>query len=233
MILNMNNWRVQRPVSNFLAFSGENNTENLYIIPSLMEDYVYTIDVRNEGQTAFIPLTKAERGGKDVLHVLLTSGQIGPAGEAQMQIVGRREDGTVVKKSNVFAVVVGESINAEKAFENLPESAFEKYVTEIGDKADKARESATAAAKSEENAKASEANAKNSADASADSERAASQAVDDAKKYAELTEQNANKAGWIRTYYDSDDYLMMEKSESLSALDLRYDDDDNLEVVMN
>lgn len=343
MVLQSINWKIESDKSALMGFSGENNTEDLYVIPQVMEDYTYTMECRAFDMSAFIPLEKVEYSGRAALHALLTAEQIGPAGKVEMQLVGRRTDSNGIlfkKKSNVFNVYVGDSINATQQFKDMPASAFEQYVTKAGESADKAKASEEASKTSEDNAKlsekasaASESNAKASeraaaqseqkageheeaarqyasnaeasadaaslseqnatkseaaaqsseeeasksasaaagsaesaalsassaeghddsakqyadqakasaeaskasADAADDSEAAALQSEKKAEDYAERAKQSANTSGWIRTYYDPDDNLMMEKSDgiSASATDLRYDEDDNLEVVFN
>lgn len=56
---------------------------------------------------------------------------------------------------------------------------------------------------------------------------------DRSKTYSEMAGQAINEAGWIRTYYDDDDNLILEKSEGTGAesIDMQYDKNDNLEVI--
>lgn len=150
------NWRIHPNKNAFLGFSGENNTEDFYIVPSEMEDYTYTVDCQNSGNKAFFGLEKTTYGDKQALHVLLTAGQIGASGKVQMQLVGRNSVGVAIKKSNIFILPVGESIDSASGYADLPASAFEEYVAKAGESADSASASAEAAKISEDNAKVSE-----------------------------------------------------------------------------
>lgn len=87
MVINCINWNIHIDGRTLLGFSGENNTEDLFVLPSPMEDYTYIIDYKNGNQSAFIPLEKTEYHGNPALHILLTSGQIGASGRAEMQLV--------------------------------------------------------------------------------------------------------------------------------------------------
>lgn len=233
--IKMDKWYVADSSTPHIGFSGENRTEDVYITPSEMQEYTYTAEILNGGQIIVVPLSKVVYGGVDALHALLTSGQIGAAGTAKMQIVARRSGGSdmvVVKKSNVFAVSIGESINAGDAYADMPASAFEQYVTAAGESADKAKEYAEVAQNesktSGENAtRAGEhANAaKEAAGKAAASESNARQAAEDAQRYA-TSDYALQAKSWAvggtgkRTGEDTDNakyYAGMAKDHASSA----------------
>lgn len=226
-VIVMHLWKINIDKSTRLAFSGENNTEDLYIVLSALEDYTYTLDVQNGSDIGVIPLEKATWNNRDALHVLLTSGQIGAAGTVKLQVVGRNSEGELVKKSNIFSAIVGKSINAASRFADMPESAFEDYLTKTGENADSAKESAEAAAQSESNAKASEEasaaseqNAKASEEASARSETNAKESEEaalESAKSAALSEGNAE--GYAKSARESADNAGTSESSATKLYD--------------
>lgn len=129
-VITMTNWEAYGGDEQ-IGFSGENYTEDLYIVPNTMEDYTYTLEIKKGSAKGIISLEKTTYDGSDALHVLLTSAQLGTAGLMSMQVVGSRTDGdtTYIKKSNVFQMRVGTSINADSEITDADLSVLYNYVT--------------------------------------------------------------------------------------------------------
>lgn len=213
--IKMDKWYVADSATPHIGFSGENRTEDVYITPSEMQEYTYTAEILNGGQIIVVPLSKVVYGGVDALHALLTSGQIGAAGTAKMQIVARRSGGSdmvVVKKSNVFAVSIGESINAGDAYADMPASAFEQYVTAAGESADKAKEYAEASGRYAGEAKAS-------AESAVESKKAVEKAIV-TNGYAKL---------WLN---DAGHLILYRTSKAAECMSFAIKDNKNLEVKL-
>lgn len=213
-----------------IGFSGESNTEDLYIIPDKLEDYTYVLDCQNGPDKGVIPLEKTKTPqGTDTLHARLASDQIGPAGTILMQLVGRNSEGETVKKSNVFHGIVRNSINS--GISGTPQNVFDKYAAQTGENADKAKTYADNAEHDMKRAQQLLSDTTDAKEKARASEINASEAAKNSEKWAGLSEQAANQSGWMQTYYDEDDNLMLERSDTMTDVDLRYDESDNLEVL--
>lgn len=157
--LYMTNWTVVTDANNppYISYSGENNTEELDIIPFPKLDSAehYSMDFYWEEETtaarteSTIEFSVANESVADVtlptLHVLLTAKQTGDAGVIHCQIVaynGNGENVTIVKKSSDFLLKIGESVSSEEFSTAV---TAQNYLDQTKEKAESAAQSAEAA----------------------------------------------------------------------------------------
>lgn len=109
------NWYIDRTVRQKIGYSGENAVVEFKLEATPEEGFTYYLDVQSKKIKNIILLD-------DELSVTLTTEMLGEAGIKKMQIVAYNE--TQVKKSNIFEVEVGESINATEEVEGHFASAL-------------------------------------------------------------------------------------------------------------
>lgn len=109
------NWYIDRSVRQKIGYSGENAVVEFKLEATPEEGFTYYLDVQSKKIKNIILLD-------DELSVTLTTEMLGEAGIKKMQIVAYNE--TQVKKSNIFEVEVGESINATEEVEGHFASAL-------------------------------------------------------------------------------------------------------------
>ncbi len=126
MTLQMRNWRVDLSHILFLGFKGDSHAETFTLLTDFEEDFDLRLDVELEGQKNIIQLFKtADR----TYSVTLTRDMTGANGIYKAQIRGTL--GETVKHSNIFALCIGDSINAEKSFPPSLPSEFEQAENRI------------------------------------------------------------------------------------------------------
>lgn len=121
------NWYIDRSTRQKIGYSGENAVVEFKLDATPEDGFTYYLDVQSKKVKNAILLD-------DELTVTLTSEMLGEAGIKKMQI--RAYSDEQVKKSNIFEVEVGESINAVEEVENHALSAFNQLATLIGTKQD-------------------------------------------------------------------------------------------------
>ena len=109
------NWFIDRNKRQAIGYSGENAVVEFKLEATPEEGFTYYLDVQSKKIKNIILLD-------DELSVTLTTEMLGEAGIKKMQIVAYNE--TQVKKSNIFEVEVGESINATEEVEGHFASAL-------------------------------------------------------------------------------------------------------------
>lgn len=128
MTLQMRNWRVDLSHILFLGFKGDSHAETFTLLTDFEEDFDLKLDVELEGQKNIIQLFKtADR----TYSVTLTRDMTGANGIYKAQIRGTL--GETVKHSNIFALCIGDSINAEKSFPPSLPSEFEQTESRINE----------------------------------------------------------------------------------------------------
>lgn len=96
-------WSIDTSIRNKIGYSGENAVVEFKLEATPEEGFTYYLDVQSKKIKNTILLDEE-------LSVTLTAEMLGEAGIKKMQIVAYSDDQT--KKSNIFEVEVGESINA-------------------------------------------------------------------------------------------------------------------------
>ena len=128
MTLQMRNWRVDLSHILFLGFKGDSHAETFTLLTDFEEDFDLRLDVELEGEKNIIQLFKtADR----TYSVTLTRDMTGANGIYKAQIRGTL--GETVKHSNIFALCIGDSINAEKSFPPSLPSEFEQTESRINE----------------------------------------------------------------------------------------------------
>ena len=109
------NWFIDRTKRQIIGYSGENAVVEFKLDATPEEGFTYYLDVQSKKMKNVILLDEE-------LSVTLTTEMLGEAGIKKMQIVAYNE--SQVKKSNIFEVEVGESINATEEVEGHFASAL-------------------------------------------------------------------------------------------------------------
>lgn len=109
------NWFIDRNKRQAIGYSGENAVVEFKLEATPEEGFTYYLDVQSKKMKNVILLDEE-------LSVTLTTEMLGEAGIKKMQIVAYNE--TQIKKSNIFEVEVGESINATEEVEGHFASAL-------------------------------------------------------------------------------------------------------------
>lgn len=128
MTLQMRNWRVDLSHILFLGFKGDSHAETFTLLTDFEEDFDLKLDVELEGQKNIIQLFKT---ADKTYSVTLTRDMTGANGIYKAQIRGTL--GETVKHSNIFALCIGDSINAEKSFPPSLPSEFEQTENRINE----------------------------------------------------------------------------------------------------
>lgn len=128
MTLQMRNWRVDLSHILFLGFKGDSHAETFTLLTDFEEDFDLKLDVELEGQKNIIQLFKT---ADKTYSVTLTRDMTGANGIYKAQIRGTL--GETVKHSNIFALCIGDSINAEKSFPPSLPSEFEQTESRINE----------------------------------------------------------------------------------------------------
>jgi hypothetical protein len=126
MLISMIKWKINlyRPLQ--MGFSGENNANRIAVVSAdLKEDAAYYLDIDSNGQKNTAVMQK----NGTVIFVELTSDMLGGAGTKKLQI--REVDNGNVRKSNIFAGYVEDSINASAEFSKTYPTAYEQYESQL------------------------------------------------------------------------------------------------------
>lgn len=128
--VNMKNWHVSRSIRPTVGFSGENNVAVFKIITELEEGVQYYLDILSINKKA--KNTVLLSNDEDGIYVELTDEMLGAPGVKDAQVVGY--SGYQIKKSNIFQILVENSINATEEFENSYESVLGQIADLVSEK---------------------------------------------------------------------------------------------------
>lgn len=128
--VNMENWHVSRSIRPTIGFSGENDVVIFKIITEPEEGAQYYLDILSisKKQKSTVLLSNDEDGA----FVELTDEMLGSPGVKDAQVVGYY--GEQKKKSNIFQILVENSINATEEFENSYESVLGQIADLVSEK---------------------------------------------------------------------------------------------------
>lgn len=188
----MSGWRVDPRQVPTVGFSGENDVETLLIATadSVAEYDILTLEIGDN----IIDLTTDDDG----MQATLTARAMGDPGIKRAQVVCKNSDTLKIKKSNIFYILVEESILCAERYINPPEE-FIKFERYIRDSVDTTAAAAEAAAASETAAAASETAAAESASRAAESATQAEAAKAAAVQSAAQAETAATAAAASET----------------------------------
>lgn len=128
--VNMANWHVSRSIRPTIGFSGENDVVIFKIITELEEGVQYYLDILSISKKT--KNTVLLSNDEDGAFVELTDEMLGSPGVKDAQVVGY--SGEQKKKSNIFQILVENSINATEEFEDSYESVLGQIAELVSEK---------------------------------------------------------------------------------------------------
>lgn len=207
----MSGWRIDPRQVPTVGFSGENDVEQLLIATedSVAEYDILTLEIGDN----IVDLTVDDDG----LQATLTARAMGDPGIKRAQVVCKNSESLKVKKSNVFYILVEESILCAERYVNVPEEfiKFEKY---IRDSVDTTAAAAEAAAASETAAAGSETAAAESASQAADSQIAAAESASQAAASEAAAAESATQAAESASQAEASETAAAQSASQAAAL---------------
>lgn len=117
-MLQMCDWRLDPPYLHTIASKNDHLTARLEILTDAGEEWTYKLDMEQDGRRNVIDLTR-ENG---LLYADLTRSMLARSGVYRCQVRG--QCGDRVRHSNIFSLLVGDSIDAAEAFPDPLPSEF-------------------------------------------------------------------------------------------------------------